>query len=97
MNRNINLNKYNLNKVLRNPGLIHSIQDNLMGIKEGGILGEAIRKAAKDTPNAAVKLVVECYRDNPRLMKELVGTKTLSDIEEYLCITLADDLEGVNL
>lgn len=93
--KNVNLGKYDLNKLLRNPGLIHRIQDNLLALKDDSLFADALRKGAKDTPDSCVKTIISQYRDNPQMIAKIVGKETLKLIEEYENITLADDLDNV--
>lgn len=44
---NVNLGKYNLQAMLRNPALIHQIQDRLTAITEGGDFGRSHPKRCK--------------------------------------------------
>lgn len=92
---NVNLGKYNLQAMLRNPALIHQIQDRLTAITEGGILGAAIQKGARDNIQGTIRMIVSQYRDNPKLLTEIVGAETLALIEEFTGQTLADDLKDV--
>jgi nitrogen regulatory protein PII-like uncharacterized protein len=91
----INLGKYKLSQLLRNPAIIHLIQDNLQAIKEGGVLGEAYRNGATNNLNQCIKQIISDYRDNPKLVTEIVGINTLEMIEEFTGETLADDLKGI--
>lgn len=96
MNKNsIDLRKYDLKQLLRDPSLIHKIQDALMEIKGEGLLHMAIREGAKKDIKETIRTVIHTYRDNPRLAIEVVGKKTLEMIEEFTQITLADDLKNV--
>jgi threonine dehydrogenase-like Zn-dependent dehydrogenase len=95
--KKVDLGKYDLTQLLRNPGLIHKIQDNLMTIKNESIIGGAIREIAKDDIKACIKMIVSQYYDNPKVMTEIVGRDTLNFIEEFEGITLADDLKDINI
>lgn len=95
--KNIDLGKYDLNELLRNPGLVHKIQDNLMSITDTGFVAISIRQIAKDDIKGCIKMVIDQYRDNPKVMTRIVGTETLKLIEEFEGITLADDLKNINI
>jgi hypothetical protein len=90
-----NLGQYDLNKLLRNPMLIHRIQDNLLALKDESIFAQSLRDHAKNSPQECVKMIIDQYKDNPPLVTKIVGKETLNLIEEYEGITLADDLDNV--
>lgn len=87
-----NLGKYDLNQLLRDPSLIHKIQDNLTSLKGSDLLTEAYRSGAIKDLGETMRQIVSDYRDNSKMTTEIVGEKTLKMIEEYKGITLADDL-----
>lgn len=94
-NKNIDLGKYDLNKLLRNPGLIHNIQDSLMGIKGDGLFTKTIREGAKKDIKECIRMIVQQYGCNAAEIKRIVGRETLDMIDEFEGITLADDLKNV--
>lgn len=93
--KNIDLGKYDLNELLRNPGLVHKIQDNLMSITDTGFVAISIKQIAKDDIKGCIKMIVDQYRDNPPMMIKIVGKETLKMIEEFEGITIADDLKDI--
>lgn len=95
--KKIDLGKYDLNQLLRNPGLIHKIQDNLMDITDTGFLGISIKQIAKDDIKGCIKMIIDQYWDNPKVMTKIVGRETLNLIEEFEGVTLADDLKDINI
>lgn len=95
MKNKTDLGKYDLNKLLRNPGLIHKIQDNLLALKHDSLFAEALIMGAKDTPKKCVQMIIDQYPNDPKLILEIVGKDTLKLIEEYECISLSDDLKNV--
>lgn len=92
---NVNLGKYDLNKLLRNPALIHRIQDNLLALKDDSLFADALRKGAKDTPDSCVKTIISQFRDNPPMITRIVGKETLKLIEEFSGTSFTDDLNDV--
>ncbi len=78
-----NLGKYDLNRVLRNPMLIHVIQDELEALQGQSIMAAAIRWGAVDSLQDCLKMIVGQYRENPRLMTGIMGIDLLRKIEEY--------------
>lgn len=95
--KKIDLGKYDLNQLLRNPGLIHRIQDNLTAITDTGFVGISIKQMAKDDIKGCIKMIIDQYRDNPKVITKIVGKETLKLIEEFESITLADDLKDINI
>lgn len=95
MKDNRDLGKYNLNQLLRNPFLIHRIQDALLALKQDSLFAQSLRDNAKDKPDQCVKMIVDQYRDNPPMITKMIGKETLKLIEEYAGINLADDLENL--
>lgn len=89
--KNINLGKYDLNKLLRNPATIHLIQDKLRELPGNDLLSEAYRQGANN-PDKVIKQIISDYEDNSRLVIETVGFDILKLIEEYEDITLAADI-----
>lgn len=85
MNNSVNLGQYNLKRLLVNPMLIPKIQDALADIKEGGILGEAIRNGAYKNIAGTIKMILSQHKDNPGMITEIVGEDTLQMIDEYTC------------
>ncbi len=83
---NINLGKYDLNKLLRNPMLIHQIQDNLLSLNQmellkSGILGAAIVSYAKIAPAACISILSKAGRQE---VINLIGKPTMLLIDEYM-------------
>ena len=72
-----NLGQYDLNKLLRNPALIHQIQDALLTLKDESLFAQSLRDNAKDKPGECVKMIVDQYRDNPPMIIKIVGKDTL--------------------
>jgi len=93
--KNVNLGKYDLNQLLRNPGTIHRIQDNLMDLKGEGVWIAGIRDLAKGNIGYCIKYIISQYDDNPKEVTKLIGKETLKLIEEFEGITLADDIKNV--
>lgn len=91
------LGKYDLKQVLRNPGLIHQIQDNLCAMKGDGLLTSSLREGARTNIREAIKTIVDQYPVNPSYIKNVVGEDTLKLIEEFLGITLANDIKPINI
>jgi len=91
MEDNRNLGKYDLKKLLRNPATIHNIQDKLRELKGRDLLSEAYRNGANN-PDKVIKQIISDYQDNPSLVIKIVGMDILNLIEEFECITLADDI-----
>ena len=94
---NINLGKYDLNQLLRNPGTIHRIQKNLSELKDDSLFAQSIKAGAYTNISACIREIVEQYRDNPVVVKRIIGKETLGLIEEFKGITLADDLKDINI
>lgn len=94
-NRNYDLSKVDLNKVLRNPTLILSIQDKLMALKGDGFFTAAIRAGAKRNIKDCIRTIIDAYKDNPDAIKKIIDKETLEMIEEHEGITLADDIKDV--
>lgn len=92
---NRDLGKYDLNKIFRNPMLIHRIQDKLRELKCETFLGTVIKEGAKTDIKGTIKLIVDYYYDNPRIIKETVGKDTLELIEEFIGVPFADDLKDI--
>lgn len=89
MNKN-NLGKYDLNQLLRNPGLVHKIQDNLIGLDwgnlmlSGSILGVSIVSYAKTAIEPLIKILhSEAAKDREQVTK-LIGEETMKLIDEYM-------------
>ena len=86
-NSNIDFGKYNLNKMLRNPMIIHRIQDNLLVLDQmellmnGGIIGAAIVSYSKISPSAVVKILA---KENREKVTSLIGIDTMKLIDEYM-------------
>ena len=86
-NSNIDLGKYNLNKMLRNPMVIHRIQDNLLALDQmellmnGGIIGAAIVSYSKICPSVVVKILA---KENREQVTSLIGIDTMKLIDEYM-------------
>lgn len=97
MKDNRNLGKYDLNKLLRNPALIHRIQDNLMALQGEGVFSQTLRDNARDKPRMCIKMIAEQYQTNEREIIEIVGKPTIELIQEYLGLTLADDLKTIRI
>lgn len=95
MKNNVDLGKYDLNQLLRNPGLVHSIQDALMKIEGDGAFTKIIREGAWTDINECIKMIVAQYPHNPKMIIKIVGKKTLEMIEEFAGVTLANDLNDV--
>lgn len=93
--KNINLSQYDLKKLLRNPALIHKIQDNLVDLKGDSLFANAIRAGAISNPQGAIKMIADQYRDNPKLVVEIVGKETMEMIFEYEGMESEDDLKGL--
>lgn len=91
----IDLRKYDLKQLLRDPSLIHKIQDALCKIEGDGLLQQAIRAGAEKDIKETIRTVIHTYRDNPRMAIKIVGKDTLEMIEQFTGTTLADDLKGV--
>ena len=91
----VNLSQYDLKKLLRNPGLIHKIQDNLVDLKGDSLFANAIRAGAISNPQEAIKMIREQYNDNPKLVAEIVGVETMKLIFEFEGVESVDDLEGI--
>lgn len=88
----LNLGKYNLNKVLRNPGLIHRIQDGLMELKGEDMVSLAFKRGAKNNIKQCIKSVVSAYHDNSEMILGIVGEKIMNWIWEHEGIETKDDL-----
>lgn len=91
----IDLRKYDLKQLLRDPSLIHKIQDNLCKIEGDELLQVALRNGAVNKIQETIRTVIHTYRDNPKMAIRIVGKETLAMIEEFSGITLADDLKDV--
>lgn len=91
----IDLAKYDLNKLLRNPGIVHNIQDSICALEGETILHFAYREGAKKDIENCIDSIISAYQDNPRMIREIVGGQILGWIEEYRGITLADDIKNV--
>lgn len=83
MNTEINLGQYDLKTMLRNPGLIHSIQDNLIELKGDSLMAEAIRNGAKKNIKSCIEMIVSQAKDNYPLMERIVGKENMELINEY--------------
>lgn len=95
MKKKVDLGKYDLSQLLRNPGLVHSIQDALIAIPDLGFLSNTIKEGAKSNIEECIKMIVSQYGDNPQMITRIVGKKTLEMIEEFTGKTLADDLKNI--
>lgn len=104
MKKNIDLGKYDLNQLLRNPGLIHRIQDKLRSldggklILTGGSIGMAIVAYRDMAIDPLIKIL---YKEERQKVIELIGKDIMDDILEYMGET-PDDLppglfQAVNL
>lgn len=71
---------------LRNPALIHKIQDVLVNIKGEGLLQQIVRNLAEENPAKAIELMHNCNTDNPRMAEEIVGKECIGWINEYFGI-----------
>lgn len=91
----VNLGKYDLNQLLRNPGTIHRIQKNLSELEGESLFAQSMRQGAYKNISACIREIIEQYRDNPVLVKKIIGKETLSLIEEFKGITLADDIKTI--
>lgn len=74
-----------LNK-LRNPALIHKIQDKLNSLEGKDPLEVAIRNMAVSNPNKAIMFCYDSHKENPLMIDEMLGKETITDIYEYLGI-----------
>lgn len=97
MKKNIDLGKYDLNQLLRDPSLIHKIQDNLMKLNGEGMWIAGIRELANTNVKTCIKYIIEQYYAAPKNVKELIGRETLDLIEQFEGITLADDIKDINI
>jgi len=95
--KKIDLGKYDLKQILRNPALIHTIQDALGGLQGDDLLSMAIRRGATDDLAECLKMIVGGYEDNPSMLTEIVGIETLRQIEEYLGKPFLINLENTIL
>lgn len=91
----LDLGKYDLNQLLRNPGTIHRIQKNLSELKGDSLFAESMRQGAYTNISACIREIIEQYRDNSKLVIKIIGKETLALIEEFKGITLADDIKGI--
>ena len=91
----VDLGKYDLNQLLRDPSLVHKIQDALMEIKGDGLFTKTIREGAKTDIKECIRMLVQQYGCNPSEIKRIVGVETLAMIEEFTGETLADDLKNI--
>ena len=66
-----------------NPMTKHIIQDKLAAIKGGDFLSGVIRRAAMEDFDGCLNLVLEGYKDNPQMMKEILGKELLVEIGNY--------------
>ncbi len=93
---NIDLGKYDLNKLLRNPSLIHQIQDSLEELREDDLIITAIKRGAKENIVKCIEMIISQYKRNPKLMTDIIGTPTLQLIAEFEGVETIDDLpEGL--
>lgn len=97
MKDNRNLGRYNLKTLLRNPGLIHRIQDNFAANTHPGIFGQTLRDNAVSDIGGCIRMVADQYQDNSKLVTEVVGRETIKLMCEYLGIDLADDFKSLKL
>lgn len=66
---------------LRNPMLIHKIQDALLNLKTQGLMSDSIRAGAKNNIGQTVQMIWE--QKHSELMLETVGIEILEMIGEY--------------
>ncbi len=82
-----NLGKYDLKQVLRNPGLIHRIQDGLQRLeigrqlKEVDLLTTAIVAYRDNAPDALIKIL---HKEDRQKVTALIGKELMKDIDEYM-------------
>ena len=94
--KNVNLGQYDLKQLLRDPSLIHRIEDKIADLKGDSLFVMSIRASGsyKNT-RQAMNEIIDQYRDNPKLTTQLIGRDLLDMIEEFDGITLADDIGNV--
>lgn len=93
--KKIDLGKYDLNQLLRNPMTIHKIQDNLRELKGTDLLTSSFRNGASEDLKGTIKEIITQYHCNSKLITKIVGKETLNLIEQFEGITLADDIKDV--
>lgn len=75
-------------KMMRDPSLIHKIQDNLIALRSNSIMGLSIRKSAVENIQGCIDSIINAYSDNPYSVSQLVGEPTMKMIEEFTGIEL---------
>jgi len=73
-----------LNKMLRNPMLIHMIEDKLRSMTSTNFLAFSIKSYLNDGKiEEAINCPVEVYQDNPKSVIATIGVETWKLICEY--------------
>jgi len=69
----------------QNPFALERIKRQLQELKDGSLLAIAVRDAAKiDDLTGALKLVMQCVTDNPRIAIETFGAELVKEIKEFV-------------
>ncbi len=77
-----------LNRELRNPMLVHKIQDAILAIESESILAISFKKSAKENIGGCIASVYTAYEDNSFLICQLLGKEIINLISEFTGKTL---------
>ena len=69
----------------QNPFALERIKQQLQELKDGSLLAITVRDAAKiDDLTGALKLVMQCVTDNPRIAIETFGAELVKEIKDFV-------------